>query len=173
MVSRKRVAPVVLPLPGPARMLRGPSLAWTISRWLGEKWSRSTPAQGRQLLWTAVAGELQPAEQKRAVQQVVQIVARALRRHDGRHKSKLLSTCIVAGEEGQRIASVAQDGEGGADGGLGQHVIRLDLTQDFGMREAPGVERELLKPGEPLGRLVAPAGEAKLVGFGHGGHGER
>jgi hypothetical protein len=29
------------------------------------------------------------------------------------------------------------------------------------------------KPGKPLGRLVAPAGEAKLVGFGRGGHGRK
>src|SRR6266545_2179248 len=110
-------------------MLRGPSPAWTISRWLGEKWSRSTPAQGRQLFRTAVAGELQPAEQKRAVKQVVQIVARALRRDDSGHKSELLRACVVAGEEGQRVGGVAQDGEGGADG-------RMGPAEDAGQRAA-------------------------------------
>src|SRR3954447_21057563 len=71
---------VVLPLPGPARTLSGPSPAITISRWLREKSLRSTPgSQWWQLLGTTpITRQLLPSQEVPAVDQIEQLVGRAL-----------------------------------------------------------------------------------------------
>ena len=92
LLDQVRDAPdstVVLPLPGPARMLSGPSLASTTSRWLGEKWrmSKRTAGQRRQFLGSAVGGQLRPAQQECSVKKVVQSVSRAVGGRKAGHQS--------------------------------------------------------------------------------------
>src|SRR6266567_2927672 len=126
---------VVLPLPGPARMLSGPSPASTTSRWLGEKWrmSKRAPAKRRQFLRSAaVTGQLGPAKQEGGVEQVVQRVPRAVRRRDACYQSELFSPCVVASEEGDWTVRVAQHPERGVDRHVRKDVGRTDVTADLG-----------------------------------------
>src|ERR687886_247393 len=83
---------VVLPLPGPARMLSGPSPAVIAARCWGEKRARSTSPEGSvprprraglprpqrwELLWRTITGsQLPPAQEEGRVQDVMRQAGR-------------------------------------------------------------------------------------------------
>jgi hypothetical protein len=129
---------VVLPLPGPAKTLSGPSPAVTTSRWLGEKSLRSTPRSERwQFLGpTSISCQFLPAQQVPAVDQVQQFVRRALA-NDADDEAVLMLAVVVAREEFNRIGRIAQNGKDTLDGGVGKHVIGRHLARDARRRMAP------------------------------------
>src|SRR5919198_323250 len=143
---------VVLPLPGPASTLSGPSPAVTTSRWLGEKSLRSTPSEGWQLLGsTTVACQLLPSEQVAAVDQVQHVIARAFSRNAD-DECVLILAIAMTGEELERIRRVANDGEHSVDGDLRKDVLRRRVPNDSCRRATPEIEVELLESGQTPGR---------------------
>src|SRR5690242_6096437 len=99
---------VVLPLPGPARTLSGPSPAVTTSRWLGEKSLRSTTGSYRwQFLGAApVTRQFLPSQQVAGVYQVQHLIRRALA-CDAEDEAVLVFPVVVAREEFKRVADIA------------------------------------------------------------------
>ena len=162
---------VVLPLPGPARTLSGPSPAVTTSRWLGEKSLRSTPGSQRwQLLGPAsVTGQLLPPQQVAAIDQIEQFVGRALS-GDAENKAVFMFAVVMTCEEFEWVGRVAENGQNSLDSRVGKDVVRGHPTRHCRCRVAPDVEIKLLDSGQTRAAWL-PLSLGARVRFWRGGHG--
>src|SRR5262249_16815193 len=141
--------------------------------WLGEKSLRSIhgASQRWQLLGTvSIAGQFLPPKHKAGIEQIEQLVARAIGRGKAADEGELLLAVLVSHEQIERIGCVIQRGANGVYGDVSQNIVRHDVTIDAVGGMPPGGERELLDA------VQAPAGLLPAIGgvgirFWSSGHG--
>jgi hypothetical protein len=106
----------------------------------------------------SIAGQLLPSKQKAGIEQVEQVVSRAIGRYKAADQGELLFAVLVTDEQIERIGRVTQRTQNGMDGDVRQNVVRHDVAAHAGGGMPPGGERELLDA------VQAPAGSLPAIG---------
>jgi hypothetical protein len=118
----------------------------------------------------SIAGQFLPSKQEAGVEQVEQLVTRAIGGCKAADEGELLFAVLVADEQIERIGCVTQRAQNDVDGDVSQDVVRHDVAAHAGGGMPPGGERELLDA------VQAPAGLPPAIGgvrirFWRSGHG--
>ena len=105
--------------------------------------------QRRQLLGPdAIGGQLVPAQQEGAVDQVVVERPAALLGQQAGHQRELCLGRAVAAEQLEGIGAIAEPRQDGLERDLGEQVLGLHLAAKRHEGPAPGSQRELLRARE-------------------------
>jgi hypothetical protein len=118
----------------------------------------------------SIAGQFLPAKQEASVEQIEQLVTRAIGPDKAADEGELLLAVLVSDEQIERICGVAQCGQNGLDGDVSQNIVWQDVAADAVGGMPPGGERKLLHAVQTSGGLLPAIGAVwiRFLSCGHG-----